>query len=423
MLRTKITTLLCAAALMGASNAFAGDRSIDFDQSVNVGKIVSQAQKAVSGSKTADVSGKSVAAQDLDDKIERRIVTFKKGVNTTRRMNAVRNIGGIPNKDLWLINAVSVIVPSNKVADFDVKAASLGDVKSIETDYVQNWLVNTAAVAEPPDTTGQKTPWGIKRVNAKGAWGVTRGKGVKVAVIDTGIDFDHEDLIVKGGYNAIDNNVSYKDDNGHGTHVSGTIAAQDNGKGVIGVAPDVTLYGVKVLSASGSGTFEGVIDGIQWAVKNNMDVANMSLGASRGTAALGEAIAAAKRKGTTIIAAAGNSGSSVGFPAAYPAAIAIAASNSGDKVAYFSSRGPEVDFIAPGVSVNSTYMGGGYRSLSGTSMACPHAVGLAALAIANGASGFDAIMEAFTAAATSIGDDIPAEQQGAGMIDAAKLVH
>ena len=443
MLLKKFSSLLCAATLTlaGVADVFAANNGFDFDQGVDAREIVIRSRKALSDSPSVEIAGKKIATQDLEDSIERRIVVFQKGTSRSRRLSAVRNTGGIPTKDLWLINAVAVIVPSFQAASVDRSLASLSDVKRVEKDFVQNWLVNVAAPAAPralpqlpampfapkegetDEDLGQKVPWGIKRVNAKGAWDTTRGAGVKVAVIDTGIDFEHEDLQVAGGYNAIDNAVSYKDDNGHGTHVAGTIAGQDDSKGVVGVAPDATLYGVKVLSARGSGTFEGVIDGIQWAVKNKMDVANMSLGASQGTAALGEAIHAARMAGTIIVAAAGNSGGSVGYPAAYPGAIAVAASNSRDQVAYFSSRGPEVDVIAPGVSVESTYMGGGYRSLSGTSMACPHVAGLAALAVAGGTTGFDAVKAALIGAATKLEGDIPAEQQGAGLPDAAKLVN
>jgi len=422
MLRNKFIASLCAAALLGAYTPFPA-AAVDFDQGVSVRGLVVKAQKAAQTSTTKELAGKKVATQNLDDKVERRIVVFKGSTSQTRRMSLVRDTGGIPTKNLWLINAVAVVIPNVKAASVDRNLAAMSEVVRVEKDFVQNWLVGAPAVAEE-DTgaSGQNVPWGIKRVNAEAAWPVTRGAGVKVAVIDTGIDFDHPDLEVAGGYNAIDNNVSYKDDNGHGTHCAGTIAAKDNGEGVVGVAPDVTLYGVKVLSASGSGTFEGVIDGIQWAVKNKMQIASMSLGASQGNQALADAIAAAKEAGTTIVAAAGNSGRAVGYPAAYPEAIAIAASDSSDKVAYFSSRGPEVDLIAPGVSVYSTYMGGGYRSLSGTSMACPHAAGLAALAVANGASGFDAVMAALQSAATKF-DGVPDTQQGAGMVDAGKLVN
>ena len=431
------------AALLGAAlsvGAQAGERLPDFDQGINIGRFVKNARKTAA-SNSAKIEGESRAVQAMsEDQIVRKIVVFRKGTNTGRRMNVIRQTGGIPQKDLRLINAISVVMPKSRLKAFKRTLASFGEVLRVEDDYVQNWL-NGAAVVMPsnatrmpvlpaailprgdvPATAEQTTPWGIDRVNAKKAWETTRGAGVKVAVVDTGIDFTHTDLKVAGGFNTIDPDVSFKDDNGHGTHVAGTIAGIDNGDGVVGVSPDVTLYGVKVLSASGSGTFADVIEGIQWTVENGMHIANFSLGASRGTQALEDAVNAAAEAGVAIIAAAGNSGRSVGFPAAYPGALAVAASNSGDGVAGFSSRGPEVDVIAPGVGINSTWMGGGYRSISGTSMATPHVVGLAALAVAaRGINGIDAIRKALKDAASPIGD-FPAEQQGAGMPDAGRPV-
>ncbi|MDE2292216.1 MAG: S8 family peptidase, partial [Elusimicrobia bacterium] len=307
------------------------------------------------------------------------------------------------------------------------------NVLRVERDYVQNWLqgapalpalspaFRAAAPAPAAAPRAQALPWGIQRVNAPGAWPVTRGAGVKVAVVDTGIDFDHPDLKVAGGANMIDPSKSFKDDNGHGTHVSGTIAGQGKDD-VWGVAPDVSLYGVKVLDANGSGTFADVIAGIQWTAQNHMDVANFSLGASQGTQALADAVKAATDAGVTIVAAAGNSGAAVGYPGAYPQCIAVAASDSSDAVADFSSRGPQVAVLAPGVNVYSTYMGGGYQSLDGTSMATPHVTGLTALAIAaRGVHGQAAVRKALQAAATPV-PNASADEQGAGIVDAAKLV-
>ena len=185
-----------------------------------------------------------------------------------------------------------------------------------------------SATDEPAAPAGQETPWGIKRVNASGAWAVTKGKGVKVGVVDTGIDYDHPDLKanVAGGWSAIDkeNPGNYKDDNGHGTHVSGTIAALDDKTGVVGVAPEAALYGVKVLDGQGSGTFSDVIAGMEWTVTNKMQAVNMSLGASQGNEALKAAVEAMAKAGVVLVAAAGNSGGAVGYPAAYPQAIAVA---------------------------------------------------------------------------------------------------
>lgn len=427
---------LALVGAMAAAPAQAAPRA-DFDNAGgSIREVVNQARQAVHEDKSPAPEGAQFGNDSSADQVEHRIVVFKKSTDRMRRPDMVRSLGGVPTKDLWIVNAVAVMAPKGKMAAFEAKAKGLGDVLRVEHDFVQNWLVGAPAALPPaaralppvpgakegePEQQGQTTPWGIGRVNASEAWSVTRGAGVKVAVVDTGVDFDHPDLKVAGGFNAIDNAASFKDDNGHGTHVAGTIAAQDNDQGVVGVAPDVSLYGVKVLSASGSGTFADVIAGIQWTLENKMDVANFSLGAGQGTQALQEAVQAATAGGVAIIAAAGNSGRAVGFPGAYPEVICIAASDSKDKVAYFSSRGPEVDFIAPGVDVNSTYMGGGYDSLSGTSMATPHVAGLAALAVSRGARGAEAIREAFKRAASPMGS-APAEQQGAGMINAGRLV-
>lgn len=271
--------------------------------------------------------------------------------------------------------------------------------------------------------------WGINRVHAPAAWPITEGKGVKVAIIDTGIDTAHPDLSggVDGGYSAItktENPADYQDDNGHGTHVAGTVAGKRDGKGVVGVAPKARLYAVKVLDADGSGNLSDVIDGIVWAAKNKMDIANMSLGAPVDSEAMHRAVRFARGSGVVIVAAAGNSGEAVGFPGAYEETIAVAASDFTDKLAGFSSRGPEVDFIAPGVDVLSAKMGGGFASYSGTSMAAPHVAGLAALAVSQGyvgLSGPDGVFAQLKKAASPLAGGLTAEQQGGGMIDAGKL--
>ena len=404
---------LAAAALVGAA-ATGSAVELNFDAKIDAKEILTQI-----GQEASQNPAPAVAPAEIDMKsAARRIVVFNKGISVSRQMSVVQAAGGIVLKKLWLIDALAILAPNQKSQALDMALASAQDVKRVEEDFYQNWLQADETAPEP---AGQKLPWGVERVNAKGAWAVTRGAGVKVAVVDTGVDFDHPDLKLAGGFNVITHDKNYKDDNGHGSHVAGTIAAQDNGEGVVGVAPEVSIYGVKVLDANGSGTFADVVEGIQWTVENKMDVANFSLGASQGTQALEDAVNAAAKGGVAVVAAAGNSGGSVGYPAAYSSVIAISASSNKDKLAYFSSRGPEVDFIAPGVNVDSTYMGGGYSSLSGTSMACPHAAGLAALAAAAGAHGKSAIEAALKKAAAPLSGLKP-EEQGAGMIDAAKIV-
>lgn len=227
---------------------------------------------------------------------------------------------------------------------------------------------------------------------------------VYVAIIDTGVDYNHSDLVNKFrrtssgavyGWNTLRNNSNANDDNGHGTHVAGIAAAQiNNGVGVAGVAawnPAASGYNayvqimpVKVLGASGSGSLSSIANGITWAVNNGADVLNLSLGGSSGSQTLANAVAYAWNAGCLIVAAAGNSGSSTPqYPAYYTNCIAVAATDSSDRLASFSQYGSWVDIAAPGVSILSTYYRNRYAYMDGTSMACPHVAGAAALVWSN----------------------------------------
>jgi subtilisin len=238
---------------------------------------------------------------------------------------------------------------------------------------------------------GQTVPWGIDRVFGEesysfGTWGITRGGGIAVAILDTGIDENHEDLPeLLGGINTIDNTHWGSDGSGHGTHVAGTVAALDNNLGVVGVGPQIGLYAVKVLSDGGSGSVSSVAGGIDWAVEQGIPVLNMSLGSGSSSQTLKDACDAAYAKGHLLVASAGNNGNpggrgdNVGYPGAYESVIAVAASTSNDSRASYSSTGPAVELIAPGSSILSTLPGDNYGTYSGTSMASPHVAGIAAL--------------------------------------------
>src|SRR5262249_47246734 len=209
-------------------------------------------------------------------------------------------------------------------------------------------------------------PSGVAQIKAPAAWGNSRGKGIRVGVVDTGIDFNHPDLKPNyvGGASFVPGVPSPMDDNSHGSHCAGTIAAAINGAGVVGVAPQASLYAAKVLDKNGSGQFSWVIAGIDWCIQNKMHIISMSLGAPSGPAAVQTICNTAWTKGLLIVAAAGNAGppappntSSVGFPAKYKNVIAVSAIDSANVIAAFSSRGPEVDLSAPGVNVLSTVPG------------------------------------------------------------------
>ena len=320
------------------------------------------------------------------DNSSRKIVIFDtNALNDAAQDELVTHTGGVTLKNLDLINAKSVWLP-NKASEKALEQHPA--VLRVDEDV----LVTTQAKPGSTVQAAQVLPWGIDRVDAELVWpSGNNADPVKVAVIDTGISKDHPDLKanIQGGYNAINSTKSWNDDNGHGSHVAGIIGALNNTVGVVGVAPLVDLYAVKVLNRQGSGFLSDVIEGIQWAVANGMKVANMSLGSSSGTQSMHDAVIAAYNAGLTIVAAAGNSGGAVIYPAAYPEVIAVSATDSANNLASFSSRGPEVDLAAPGVSIYSTYKGTGFATLSGTSMASPHVAGAAALVLNTPVGAYD----------------------------------
>ncbi|MBI2875269.1 MAG: S8 family peptidase [Candidatus Tectomicrobia bacterium] len=268
----------------------------------------------------------------------------------------------------------------------------------------------------------QTLPTGVNRIEAD--QNPNLGTGIKVAIIDTGIDTKHPDLSVAGGISfASGRSSNFNDGNGHGTHVAGIVAALDNAIGVVGMAPGVKLYAVRVLDSSGSGTLSRVIKGLDWAANNRMQVANMSLGGAGYSSAMCSSIANAVGKGVTVVVAAGNSASDAsGFtPANCLEAITVSAmadsngiSGGGgpmtpygadDTFATFSNFGSNVDIAAPGVNIYSTYKDQRYATLSGTSMATPHVSGAAALYIAtykaNHGGAFPSVAEVVNALMTN----------------------
>ncbi|MBC7085123.1 MAG: S8 family serine peptidase [Methanomethylovorans sp.] len=233
-------------------------------------------------------------------------------------------------------------------------------------------------------------PWGIARIDATGAQsiGIT-GSGIRVAVLDTGIDYNHPDLKANylGGYDFVNADNDPMDDHSHGTHVAGTVAALSNGIGVLGAAPQAGLYAVKVADSSGSCSYSNIIAGINWAVNNNANVITMSLGGTSSSSTLQNACNNAYSKGVVLVGAAGNSGGSVIYPAAYDSVIAVSATDSTNTKTSWSCYGPQVEFAAPGASIRSTLPGGLYGSMSGTSMATPHVTGAVALLMSTDVAG------------------------------------
>ncbi|MFD3446785.1 S8 family serine peptidase [Microbacteriaceae bacterium 4G12] len=233
---------------------------------------------------------------------------------------------------------------------------------------------------------GQTLNWGITPVQVPYAWhnGFT-GRGVKVAVIDSGVYRNHSDLALAGGVSVVSYTKDYDDDNGHGTHVAGIIGAKDNNIGVEGVAPDAQLYAVKAFNANGDAYVSDVIAGIEWAISNKMDIINLSSSMKDSSPALQKAVDKAYQSGILLVGAAGNignapsGGSTVEYPALYDSVIAVSAVDNTNSIADFSATGPKVEVTAPGVRILSTYPGNGYSYMSGTSMATPFVSGVLAL--------------------------------------------
>ncbi|MEH2326780.1 MAG: S8 family peptidase [Nostoc sp.] len=314
--------------------------------------------------------------------------------------------------------------------DADVQLLNNGDSENnsnatTNTFSAQNYnstngygLINGAAAvaraigqntfADVPDLGGNN--WGADLVKAPEVWakGYT-GKGVVVAVVDTGVDYNHEDLKdniwtnpkeIAGngkdndgngyandihGWNFVDNNNNVLDDNGHGTHVSGTIAGENNSYGVTGIAYDAKIMPVKVLDDSGSGSYTSIAKGIHYAVDNGANVINLSLGGPYSNRTLESAIDYASSKGVIVVMAAGNDGdSSPDYPARYASksGIAVGAVDKNNNLADFSNRSGtnEISYVtAPGVKVYSSVPNNQYATYSGTSMAAPHVAGIVAL--------------------------------------------
>ncbi len=287
----------------------------------------------------------------------------------------VRAFGGHVRHTYWLIPAIAAELPPQAVRALQSHPA----VSVIEPD------VPVQAIQESYD-------WGVAKIGSPSlhTQGL-RGLGAKVCVIDSGIDTDHPDLQpnYRGGYDFVNGDPDPSDDNGHGTHVAGTVAAALNNTGLIGVAPGADIYAYKILDQNGSGSFSDAIAALERCIQDTggKAVTNNSYGSSADPGTLVKAAFenAYLNHGLLHVAAAGNatafSCNQVSYPARYDSVIAVGATNSSDSIASWSCRGPEVELSAPGVGITSTYPDNTYATASGTSMASPHAAGAAALVI------------------------------------------
>jgi serine protease len=267
-------------------------------------------------------------------------------------------------RDLPGIHGFAANLTSDEIAS--LKAS--GNVISIEPDLERHAFADSVSVGQ------QTTPYGVADVDAPPVWPVTRGKSlsngpaIHVAIIDTGIDYNFSELSAafKGGHNFVARNEDPLDDNGHGTHVAGIIAAANNGDGVVGVASDVDLYSLKVLDTCGSGRTSDIIAGVDWVVQKKKEIGgnwivNLSLGSDTPSASEQAEFDAANAAGILVFAASGNSydgTDGLSYPAGYASVVSVGAVDSTNTVASFSQRGADLKLVAPGVSVLSTFLNG-----------------------------------------------------------------
>lgn len=313
-------------------------------------------------------------------------------------------------------------------ADPDVALALARDprVEAVE----RNATLSAYFVPNDPRYADQ---WHLARVGGERAWDYGCGQGVTVAVVDTGVacfDFppfnrgtDLGGTRCVSGFDFVHDRTEAADDHGHGTHVAGTIAqTTHNGLGASGLAFCARLMPVKVLTKQGYGTLADVAEGIRFAADHGAQVINLSLGGSTRSKILEHAVQHAIARGALVVAAAGNSGRSVGYPAAYPDTLAVSATDRNDKIAWFSSRGPEVGLAAPGVQVlQQTVCDAGrnkcelFGIFNGTSMASPHVAGAAALVVGLGITRPESVRATLEASATQKDD---ANLYGRGIVNA-----
>lgn len=339
------------------------------------------------------------------------------------------------------------LTPNSKFSTADHVYVAAGDRTLIEkfrqselaqyTEYIEPNYVYSTFFGGPNDPDFDKQ-WNLKSINVQEAWKVTKGKGITVAVIDTGVtrikDLSKTEFVP--GYDFVNKREQADDDNGHGTHVAGTIAqSTNNGYGVAGVAYEAKIMPLKVLSASGGGTVANIAEAIRFAADNGADVINMSLGGGGASQLMQDAIDYAYNKGVMIVAAAGNSGRNAAeYPGRYAHVMAVSATDASSSKAPYSNYGAGVDIAAPGgntregksggilqETINRRTGGSSFEYFQGTSMASPHVAGVAAAVKAAGAKKPEQIWAVLQKSAKKMpGDD--RNFFGAGQLDAAAAV-
>lgn len=280
-------------------------------------------------------------------------------------------------KQMQIIRAISCHLPAEETL------ARFSGRVWIEDDR----QITVHAAVQKPQSLEKGIPWGVQQVKAPQAWSTTTGHRIKIGVIDTGVDFSHPDLrqSLSRGINLLNRSMLPHDDNGHGTHIAGTIASANQVQGMIGIAPRAQIYPVKAFDHNGSAFVSDIILGIDWCVRNRVNIINMSFGMKTRSKALLTAITNAYNAGIIVVASSGNDGKrrAVDYPARYPQTISVGATTKLRRVAPFSNRGAFIDIYAPGDKIVSAWLRGKYHEMSGTSMATSHVSGAIALLLAH----------------------------------------
>ncbi|MFW5994232.1 MAG: S8 family peptidase, partial [Halanaerobiaceae bacterium] len=388
-----------------------------------------------SANSSENINTSNISSQSENEKI----IHLNSNLSKNEAFTKVEEMGYKPIDFMPELDAILVEIPDNaQVSAMNSSDSDSSDIRSSQPNHI----FTTQEYTVPNDDDFSKQ-WAASAIKLPQAWDQTIGSNnIRVAVLDTGIDYNHPELAdfvdKNSSYNFIDNNDNVMDYNSHGTHVAGIISARgDNNTGTTGVMWESELMAVKVLDDNGSGSEWSLAQGILYAAglldnqpRQTADIINLSLGMSDSNhipKTLEKAIERAAAEGVIIIAASGNNGSSeVIYPAAFSDVIAVGALEENDseapKVTSYSNYGPEIDVVAPGSLIYSTFADNKYGYMSGTSMAAPHVSGLAGLMLSDGVRASD-IRSLLQDTAIRLGEDDFDESYGYGMIDTYKSVH
>jgi len=312
-------------------------------------------------------------------------------------------------------------IDSVQSTDFLNEINGIGGFEFIEKNS------NVLSMLEIPNDPMLSLQYGLDAINAPEGWSLKKSSTtVTIAVLDTGVDLDHPDLVgsLVAGFNVFLGNDDPQDDNGHGTRVAGICAAvTDNGLGIAGASWGASIMPVKVLDASGRGSFQNAADGIIWAVDNGAQVINLSLGGPDPSLLLEDAIKYAIENGVVVVAASGNTGTNfVNYPARYEPVIAVGATGENNQIAGFSNFGPELDVVAPGMSIYTTLNTGTYGYFSGTSAATPFTSALSAILLSVNGNASNNISQQICASSLDLGEPGKDEYYGCGLIQMDKAL-